>query len=316
MKAAQLSVGILALCLSLFNQAGAQNFLTNGLVGWYPFTDGNANDQSGNSNNTIVHGAKPANDRFGWPSNAYVFSNWGDSISTTNSIGFPVSTNDFTVSFWVNVSSNVFSITDLIRNQSDTQFEFDLVLRNGRNGKFGGNAQLFFTTGLGSAAGTPTIPWSLEQWYNFQVVRWQNTNITIYRDGVQLSHQTTTLGNDASTPNLRNLTFGYQASGGLASQLYGLLDDIRIYNRALSPNELQQLYQYESGPRIGLVKAVKPVFDNLSFGTNYQLQVSSDLSNWTNSGTPFTPTNRMMVYPQYWDVDNWNQLSFRLQLSQ
>jgi len=307
MRTTQFLFGIVVLSLTLWNQAAAQTFLTNGLVGWYPFNDGNANDRSGNSNNTIVYGAKPANDRFGWPSNAYVFSNRGDSISTTNWVGFPVSTNDFTVSFWVNVvSANTYS--PLIR-QSGGQFDFNL------GEPTGGTTIFFFNTGSGGAARTPLIPWSFQQWYNLQVVRSQNTNITIYQDGVQVSHQTTTLGNDAPEA-LRNLTFGYYASAGGTFQLHGSLDDIRIYNRALSPNELHQLYEYESGPRIGLVKAVKPVFDNLSFGTIYQLQVSSDLNVWTNSGAPFTATNKSMIYPQYWDVDNWTQLSFRLQISQ
>ncbi len=48
-------------------------------------------------------------------------------------------------------------------------------------------------------------------------------------------------------------------------------------------------------------------------GTNYQLQVSRDSINWTNHGFPFTATGRKMVYPEYWDVDNWSQLYFRLQ---
>ena len=95
----------------------------------------------------------------------------------------------------------------------------------------------------------------------------------------------------------------------------GAIDDVRIYNRALSASEVQQLYAYESGPVVPLIKAVKPSFCYLSLGTNYQLQVSGDLSNWTNQGSAFTATNTSMVYPQYWDVDNWNQLFFRLQVA-
>jgi hypothetical protein len=66
-------------------------------------------------------------------------------------------------------------------------------------------------------------------------------------------------------------------------------------------------------PRVALIKAVKPSLSNLSVGTNYQLQLSGDLSTWTNQGPAFTATNGSMVYPQYWDVDNWNRLFFRVQ---
>ncbi|HKQ36906.1 MAG TPA: hypothetical protein VJ063_02440 [Verrucomicrobiae bacterium] len=68
-----------------------------------------------------------------------------------------------------------------------------------------------------------------------------------------------------------------------------------------------------SPPQVSLVKAVKPSFSDLTVASNYQLQVSSDLQNWTNEGAPFTATNSTMVYPKYWDVDNWGKLYFRLQ---
>jgi hypothetical protein len=68
----------------------------------------------------------------------------------------------------------------------------------------------------------------------------------------------------------------------------------------------------ESGTQVDLIKAVKPAFSYLFVGTNYQLQVSTDLTTWTNQGSPFTATNNTIVYPQYWDVDNWQSLFFRL----
>lgn len=72
---------------------------------------------------------------------------------------------------------------------------------------------------------------------------------------------------------------------------------------------------YTPGPTVNLIKAVKPSFSFLSVGSDYQLQVSSDLNTWTNQGSAFTATNSSMVYPQYWDVDNWSQLFFRLQVA-
>jgi hypothetical protein len=105
----------------------------------------------------------------------------------------------------------------------------------------------------------------------------------------------------------------YQNSYSSGRFFAGSMHSARIYNRALSTNEVQQLYAYESQPIVSLKKAVYPSFANLFLGTNYQLQVSTDLNTWTNSGSAFTPTNSVMDYPQYFDVDNWNQLFFRLQ---
>ncbi|MGD1084871.1 MAG: LamG-like jellyroll fold domain-containing protein, partial [Verrucomicrobiota bacterium] len=67
------------------------------------------------------------------------------------------------------------------------------------------------------------------------------------------------------------------------------------------------------GLELSLIKSVKPSFNNLTLTTNYQLQVSGDLKTWTNQGSPFPATNTSMVYPQYFDVPDWNQLFFRLE---
>ena len=98
----------------------------------------------------------------------------------------------------------------------------------------------------------------------------------------------------------------------------GILDDLRVYTRALSASEVQQLYQIESHAQsvtLSLVKAVKPAFSSLLPGANYQLQISADMNTWTNHGAPFTAISSTMAYPQYWDVDNWQALFFRLQVA-
>ena len=104
--------------------------------------------------------------------------------------------------------------------------------------------------------------------------------------------------------------------GGDDGGFDGLIDDVRVYNGALSDQEVAQLYQYESGPTIiTLMKAVNPSFTKLLIGVNYQLQVSGDLKAWTNQGTPFTATNTSQVYPQYFNVASWDELFFRFQVA-
>lgn len=71
-------------------------------------------------------------------------------------------------------------------------------------------------------------------------------------------------------------------------------------------------YALEYEPEGTLIKAVSPSFTNLSLGANYQLQVSTDLNVWTNSGSSFTATNSTWGSTNYWDVDNWGSLFFRL----
>jgi hypothetical protein len=65
---------------------------------------------------------------------------------------------------------------------------------------------------------------------------------------------------------------------------------------------------------VNLHKAVYVDFSNLLIGTNYQLQISTNLYGgaWLNYGTPFTATNPTMTYSNYWNVGDWGQLYFRL----
>lgn len=67
-------------------------------------------------------------------------------------------------------------------------------------------------------------------------------------------------------------------------------------------------------PRVSLIKAVKPAFNNLTVGVEYQLQASLDFTTWYDQGLPFTATSPTMDYPWYYDVDSWNQVFFRLQV--
>jgi len=297
----------LLLFATIVSSTQAQMFLTNGLLAYYPF-NGNANDASGNGNNGVVQNATLTEDRFNVASRAYGFESLRQKIRTTSADGFPVSTNDFTLSFWVKTYSDSGTHQIFVCNDADQQFQIHMgPLQNGQT-------QIGFQAGGTGAGFTSFIPWILNQWYNVQVVRLQNTNIIIYRDGMQLSQQTTTLGNQA-TPEQQNLSFGYYTNGaGIERQFYGSLDDIRIYNRAFSESEVQQLYGFEAPSRLNIKKAVYVDSQTLKVGTNYQLQLSSDLINWTNYGASFTATNAIWRSINYWDVSDWGALFFRLQV--
>ncbi|HYG36611.1 MAG TPA: LamG domain-containing protein, partial [Clostridia bacterium] len=197
----------------------------------------------------------------------------------------------------------------LFGNKALGQFELSLYPTSGSSG------YLSFMIGFNSpTVSTATVQWSPDEWYHL-VVRRANNVITIYRNLSMLAQKETTYGNNAD-PLSRQLIFGNRYINGsfTHSRFQGQLDDIRIYNRALSWPELQELQEYGSGLRVVLVRALKPSFYNLSVGTSYQLQVADGLGNWINQGSPFTATNSMMIYPQYWDVDKWQQLYFRLQV--
>lgn len=259
--------------------------LSDGLVVYYPF-NGNANDESGKRNDGLVQGAQLTVDRFGRASHAYGFTSSDQHITTSASTEFPVGTGDFSVSLWVALSGFIDDPQMLFANGGVNQFQLDI----GPSGT--ASAPLDFLTGGDYGAPdvhTTGVPWTPGEWYNLQVVRSQNT-VTIYRDGVAIGQNQVTSGNNV-VERLRNLRFGH----GFAPQqhqLYGKLDDIRVFNRALSEAEIRQLYQIElmGFPSLSVIVKTVRVDLLLETGRKYQLESSVDMRTWTRVGMPFVGT--------------------------
>lgn len=304
-------------CGVLLN-AHAQSWLTNGLAAYYPF-NGNANDASGNGNDGTVTAAALAVDRLGNPNSAYAFDGVSSLITVPDSTSLRIA-NDITVTCWLKFSQTNLNARfvgkggDCGRNYGlwgSTQSTFWMFQQFPPEGGCVGCQE-------NTASTVPTV--QIGRWYQMVGVRSGNLS-RLYLDGKLLEDA------DAHPENCSPTTYtgneplfigapGYIGGpGNQPNLMQGSLDDIRIYNRALSSNEVVQLYAIESGPRVDLIKAVKPSFSNLTLGTNYQLQVSGNLNTWTNQGPPFAATNTSMIYPQYWDVDNWGKLFFRLQVA-
>jgi N-acetylneuraminic acid mutarotase len=75
--------------------------LANGLAAWYPFC-GNPNDESGNGNDGIVHGASLTSDRFGNTNSAYQFNGISDSIRVADAPELNIRTGQsFSIALWL-----------------------------------------------------------------------------------------------------------------------------------------------------------------------------------------------------------------------
>lgn len=114
---------------------------------------------------------------------------------------------------------------------------------------------------------------------------------------------------DADTVALYHLD---ENGGTIAHDASGNGNDGTIYN-ADSTTWSTYVPAVVSGALITIKKAVYVSFSNLLIGTNYQVQVSTNLSGpWTNSGSAFTATRPTLDYSNYWNVSDWDQLYFRL----
>lgn len=296
MKTTKSLFGILTITAALAVQVHAQTFLTNGLVAFYPFS-GNANDASGNGNNPVLNTASLTTDRFNEANSAYNFSGTQE-IQYADAPQLDTITN-LTVSCWVLTTNTYSGFYGLVCKatpsnpwvgfqvgvyQNHTQVEVD---SNGFPG---------------------TVPINDGRWHSISAVfNHSSGEVEIFVDG-NLDTTNDTPCNSMITTNVLNVGVERQS----ANFFSGSIDDIRIYDVALSSNEVAQLYTVESTPPLQVLKAVYLNDNSLYVGSIYQVQVSSDLVNWTNYGLPFKATSPSWSSTNYWPVANWNQLFFRL----
>ena len=204
----------------------------NGLVGWWPF-NGTANDSTGNGYNGQVTGATLVAGQNGTANGAYSFNGSTQFISTNYST-MGLGTTNTTLSCWV-------------YNPTATN--------SGEFMKTGTNASTGYGIGIGGAYFDNTAP-GTNIVMLYEGVRWMATTTALgtgwhyivmvidgtgtpfaYRDGVQVS------GNYAGTGAIAPTT-GVAIGGGDTTHRYftGQIDDVRVYNRALSANEIASLY--------------------------------------------------------------------------
>ncbi|WP_396144495.1 LamG-like jellyroll fold domain-containing protein [Flavobacterium sp.] len=202
---------------------------TNGLVGYWPF-NGNANDQSGNGNNGTVNGATLTADRNGNSNSAYSFSS-GSSVSVPMNYllhNLPVRT--FSCWFNANGSQNGGRI-------------YETTYLNGGVAMYNGNIlDAWYYNGPNECNVTNISTGNLNQWHNLVYVTDSNTGLgSIYLDGVFIASRN---GLPLSSPSPSNwlnnfLKFGLGAQG---ESFVGKLDDIGIWNRALTQQEITAMY--------------------------------------------------------------------------
>jgi hypothetical protein len=209
---------------------------TEDLVAYYPF-DGDVNDYSGYGNHgTIIGNVVPATDRHGNPNGAYRFP--GDPF---NYISVPdveiLHLNSFSLSAWVYSDAEDYGSGYLINKGRDiNNGSYRLCVRGiGATTQYGGT----------NDAGIDENP-ELGRWHMITGTV-EGNQARFYIDGVLKAEET--LSNAFSNNNTEPLTFGCHYYNGVPSMwaytLLGVLDEVRIYNRVLTPQEVMSLYTYE-----------------------------------------------------------------------
>jgi hypothetical protein len=281
--------------------------LTNGLVAYYPF-NGNADDESGNGYNGTVSNVLSATDRFGVPGGAFWYNGTNSFIDLGNPAAFNFA-GDFTISVWIMANTT----------QIDTyvvgKYYYQRPHAYGVGSDDVGGMYAFAANTPQPSGGRPEIRATIDladgRWHHLVAVFERQISLRGYVDGTEIGFDTQITNHIEVLTNEYPLLIGKISSG---NSFQGSIDDVRIYNRALSAPEVQQLYEFESGPRVIFVKAFTLDYRGLTLGSNYQLQVSADLNTWTNYGTPFMATGVNYTNTDYQRIQDWGRLFFRLQI--
>ena len=227
---------------------------TNGLVGYWPF-NGNANDASGNGNNgsytglscgfcgntTVTAPPTLTTDRYNIDNSSMNFTNQLDLISIPNNNLLQLTSN-YTISLWLNPSSIDFeSYTwGVILAKWGDAGSASYQLRLSNTGKLIYDTHDgVVTTSLLSNSSLPLNTWT------HVVIKQVNSEVTIILNSVSDASSSTMVVPAVVNNSIeigRNLN---QFSNYTYEGFIGKIDDITIYNRVISQEEIIGLYNAE-----------------------------------------------------------------------
>jgi hypothetical protein len=224
----------LVIGLSWFQVAWAD--LNDGLVAHYPF-EGNANDESENGNHGTVYGATLTEDRLGNIDSAYSFDGTDDYIQIADTSNLDLS-QEFTIQAWINPNSGYgvqqASHIDIVSKWGSGGIDnaaYLLGINNQGNilpWTYSGTAGSYFK-------GSQTVP--INTWTHVLMARTRNTSKVYINGALDTSFDNAKLPQNSNY----DLFIGQEPVGG--NNFSGMIDDIRIYNRALSEDEIKALYE-------------------------------------------------------------------------
>jgi hypothetical protein len=261
------------------------NVNKTGLIGYWKFDEGTGTttcDHSGSSNNgTLVKGPLWTAGKLG---KALYFDGIDDTVTVVDSNSLDLSS-AFTLSAWVNpaVTSTSFS-SILVKN-------YKYFLYASATGYCGDGSLL---AGVSEGANQPVCqasPLPANTWTHLALTS-NGSALTLYRNGIAVA--TANVSGNLS-PSTGNLQIGASQFG---EYFRGLIDEVRIYNRALSAADVQIAYKQESAETSQIVATplIAPVGGSHSGPLLVTMQTATSAASihYTTNGS--TPTQSSALY--------------------
>lgn len=227
----------------------------------YSFS-GNAKDQTTNANHASVNGASLTQDRFGWSNSALAFDGTQSGVTAPNAAY--LNTANTTIGFWVNVAALPAQGEAYLLSFGGWQQRWKISLPP--------HGKPVFTTHAGGAccsdmdSGTPLV---VGTWTYVTMVH-DGTKDLIYFNGVKVNEKNVA---GALDPTTNPLGIGYDPIDK-ANYFNGALDEVMIYNTALTDAEILAIYTAQNtAPTVAAGNVAAYAFkgngfDNTAFGNH------------------------------------------------
>ncbi len=261
----------------------------SGLVDWWP-GDGNATDIIGTNNGVLQTGATASAP--GFDGTAFSFDGINGFVQFPDAPAFHPAV--FTVEAWVNFRS-----LDSSGNGAPAGQQYIVFKQNTRNDNFEGinlskgrGTGDFFIFGVSSASGQAAELHSSTlvvtgAWYHVAGVRTSNS-IQLYINGQLQAQTNVSFPQDYGT---LPLFFGTSGQSFWDRKLNGWLDEVSLYNRALSSNEIASIYAAEAAGKCkAIAVATQPQSQTVPPGAtvSFNVGISGTLPivyQWQRNGT-------------------------------
>ena len=234
---------------AVLDLSGINSGLWRGLVAYYPF-NGNANDQTLLTNHGTAYLSSQTTDRVGKTNAAWGFiGNTASRIVVSKQPQHNFSA-EATVSLWVKFNESwSYHVEDLIWNRPAFQsYGFGIGV-NQDDSAYGSSNYNYFGTAfctntVDAQANGPNVPFAMINRWNLVTVTFNRGSLNSYVNGV-LSSSGSAGSSLVNGPS--DLIIG-GASNPVSGAYQRDVDDVRLFNRALTAGEVAALYAAENAP--------------------------------------------------------------------
>lgn len=244
---------VFALALLITSWSSAS--LTDGLVGYWPF-DGDAKDYSGNGNHGVKHGVSLKADRDGHSDCAYSFGESDYITVPANSQLNAIS--DFTMCVWIKPTSwdNGYWLPIMCKGET-RQYGLEITDEGCQDLIYHAEEEVHVSIDHNykscfefyyerNSFLCTSHKLRIGEWMHIAATR-SNGHLSVYINGTKIGSDT---GANPPASNAGSLNIGRDPPGGM-EYFHGLMDDVCLYNRALSAAEVSAIYN--GGLKLGKV---------------------------------------------------------------